>query len=114
VNARRPNDSVAIWAENGSYHCDWGPLDHTWARFDREPIEVGPTMVTTESFAAGLYIFGPRQWGGALNTIEIAADDRIYWHADAHGQRWTWELFPAHFTDGQTRDIQFMIGRWPD
>ncbi|WP_207543269.1 hypothetical protein [Mycolicibacter heraklionensis] len=28
-------------------------------------------------------------------------------------QRWTWELFPAHFADGKGPDDIF-VGRWPD
>ena len=110
--------SVAMWFDrdtNGIRHLqsDWGRIEYTYARFDRDPIYVGSTILTTEDYAAGVFMFGPRELKGSTATVEIVGD-RMFWHADAHGQRWTWELFPAHFVDEVPRQIDFMLGRWPD
>jgi hypothetical protein len=48
---------------------------------------------------------------GEVSVTEV--DGRLFAHIDYEGQRWTWELFEAHFSDGEG-PLDLFIGRWPD
>lgn len=90
--------------------CEWGILENTSA----DPLrEGGPRhlmLITPEH--AQLLQFQPHI--GPYGDIDSATvvDERVFVHKEFNGHRWTWELFDAHWWDGQGPEI--LIGRWPD
>lgn len=90
------------------WECDWGRFENT--QLDpRYPIP--HIMLTTVGFVSFLQR-GPGLMRGALVSVSDR-DGRSYFHREHDGQRWTWELFEAHFVDGGARP-GFLVGRWPD
>lgn len=120
--------------------CDWGRIEHTDPRPDRGA--VGHLLLATGWVIGGQLDKGPiyrardvdddyRIRWQAYNATSHG--DRLFvstaWPIYSHGdgtpredgaeepptgcQRWTWELFPAHFADGKGPDNIF-VGRWPD
>lgn len=118
--------------------CDWGDVDFSHPRPDRD--EVGHLILATrwsiDRAADGVsYLFyrdcdsdGRTRWQEYTVTTSC---DRTFlhtaWPIYNHGegnpaesgtdpplpiQRWTWELFDAHWFDGFQQEIY--IGRWPD
>ncbi|RFZ11203.1 hypothetical protein DSM43518_02043 [Mycobacterium marinum] len=96
------SNSVEIRKVNGGWECDWG-------RIYNHPI--GPLALITKSYLESI-ICGPHTGrGGGVYSAEII-DGRTFVHLDRDGQRWTWEVFPAHWEDGGWPEI--LVGRWPD
>lgn len=88
---------------------DWGEIEHPNPRPDRG--EVGHLLITDAGWFHDLC-----HWGPALFP-----DGRVYRATDGarrflnlqYGQeRWTWEMFDAHWADGHP--VPMLIGRWPD
>lgn len=105
----RPPIAIEL-EDSGKVWCRWGVIEHSCPRPDRG--QVGPLMIVTPDYLRELIDNGPREWphGG---THSVTTDGRrVFAHHDYHGQRWTWELFPAYFTDNLGPPI--CIGRWPD
>lgn len=104
----RINDTGAV--------CDWGTIEHPEPRPDLA--EVGHLMVTT-----GDYVDKLLRQPGALKVpprgphigfhSATTRGGRTFVHHDYNGQRWTWELFPAHWWDG-LKVSDLYVGRWPD
>lgn len=102
--------AIHIPDDDGYFWCEWGPLEHSCPRPDLG--QVGPLMITTIGYLRELLDSGPKEAprGG---THSVTVDGRrVFAHHDYNWQRWTWELFPAYFTDNQGPPI--CIGRWPD
>lgn len=113
----------------------WGVIDYPDPRPDRG--EVGPLIIAVaaslheeeEYYARGCtpegrtrwqYYSGVRKQSGRLflstaypiySSINIHDDSG--WIFSKETQSWTWELFPAHFADGEG-PYGVYVGRWPD
>lgn len=90
------------------WECDWGRIENPQldTRYPTPHL-----MLTTVGFVKFLQ-GGPGYMRGGLVSVSDQ-DGRSYFHLDHSGQRWTWELFEAHFVDGVARP-GFLLGRWPD
>lgn len=115
----------------------WGRINHPDPRPDRN--EVGHLILglpmRVKAAMNGEYRFRQRDTAGRRLWQEYRTTTQgertflhtawpIYDHGDGipagdRGelrptpiQRWTWELFPAHFADSP--DVPWLIGRWPD
>jgi hypothetical protein len=73
-------------------------------------------MLITRLYVDLLAKDGPVLWAhkGYRTDSVTFADGRVFAHLDWQGQRWTWELFDAHWSDGCKSPIGLMVGRWPD
>lgn len=100
-----PPDDEHPW-----YWCEWGPLDNGDPR--PELGQVGPLMIITPRYLRKLINEGPQDapWEGVHSATVDGR--RIFAHHDWNGQRWTWELHPAYFSDNE--GPQIIVGRWPD
>ena len=95
--------------DGGLVWCQWGVIEHSCPRPDRG--QVGSLMIVTAEYLRELLDNGPREW--PRGTHSVTTDGRrVFARHDYNWQRWTWELFPAYFTDNQGPPI--CIGRWPD
>lgn len=95
--------------DGGLAWCQWGVIEHSCPRPDRG--QVGPLMLVTAEYLRELLDNGPRE--RPRGTHSVTTDGRrVFAHHDYRGQRWTWELFPAYFTDNLGPPV--CIGRWPD
>lgn len=100
--------------------CDWGRIEHPQARPDRG--EVGPLMLVSRDYFGKLFKKGQlRRIGGFHSVDAVPAEEpvtdetelRLFFYVDHDGRRWTWELFEAHWADGNPRPRVY-VGRWPD
>lgn len=102
------------WRCRHWWECDFGILEHTDPRPDRG--EIGYLMVSTQDYFENLLqssTVWPRK-GWRRDSASVRGGRRFQ-HSEWNGQRWTWELFDAHFHDrGPTDKQQLLIGRWPD
>ncbi len=134
--------SIDNWPPVHGHHieCDWGRIEHPDPRPDRG--EVGHLILAMgwtvgANLAAGpVYHARDVDDDGRVRWQEYTAteqDGRIFlhtaWPVYSHGdgtpsedgseepptgcQRFTWELFLAHFADGKGPE-DIWIGRWPD
>ncbi|MCA9843232.1 MAG: hypothetical protein KC491_01145 [Dehalococcoidia bacterium] len=99
--ALRFDDGGLVW-------CKWGAVKHGNPRPDRG--EIGHLMLIPARYLREL-LKGSREWPHGTHSVTVDGR-RVFAHHDYHGQRWTWELFPAYFTDNLGPPI--CIGRWPD
>lgn len=95
--------------------CDWG-------RFTNADLSPHPPihylMIAHTSWVSYVKKNGPtiapryvdESEGGIVSVT--SENDRTFFHLDHNGQRWTWELFPAHFADRYPSGL--LVGRWPD
>jgi hypothetical protein len=104
----RPPIAIEL-EDSGKVWCRWGVIEHSCPRPDRG--QVGPLMIVTPDYLRELIDNGPREWPHGTHSVTTDGR-RVFAHHDYHGQRWTWELFPAYFTDNLGPPI--CIGRWPD
>jgi hypothetical protein len=106
----RPVGSVSTcrhWIDS-----DWGIVEHTDPRPDLG--QVGHLMVTHADYIRYLAKDGPYMSptkGGRIDSVTFDGD-RVFCHSEWRGNRWTWEVFDAHWWDHLPSEI--MIGRWPD
>lgn len=115
--------------ENDGWECDWGPIEHPDPLPDHG--RVGPLMVMDRDYFGRLFKKGPRpRANGSVDSVttvpvdqngrvidrdeDIAADTelRLFVHVEHGSQRWTWELFEAHWWDDKGPKVY--VGRWPD
>lgn len=99
------------WNDTNDLECDYGVIEYGDPRPDRA--EVGPLMLVTDDYLLEL-MFEPQPRSaheGALHQV-TTADGRLFAHVYHGGGHWVWELFNAHFQDGQGPGIH--VGRWPD
>lgn len=107
--------------------CDWGRIEHTDPNPSRG--EIGPLMITDADYLRLLLGDGPRErlrkapgqpaaewpspgvWVTEWHSATVDGD-RLFVHVSYQDQRWTWELFEAHWWDRLPSEI--MVGRWPD
>lgn len=94
--------------------CDWGVIEYARAR---PPDEVGHLILVSKQGFCDLLRHGPNSLGvpGTMSRATFTGFGetlRRFFHLDYNGQRWTWELFDAHWADGCS--FQVYIGRWPD
>ena len=98
------------WECRHWWECDWGRFDNMEADPRRG---LGHLMVITGEYVHQLLVGGPQERIDRGITSATAVGERIFVHLDYGGQHTTWELFGAHFWDGEgLGDI--MVGRWPD
>lgn len=91
--------------------CDWGRIRNPDAN-PRFPID-SLVLVGDSWFMERLLLTGPVELShGEIASATVGQDGRWYVHMEYEGQRWTWEVFEAHWWDGD--DLPIMIGRWPD
>lgn len=106
--------SMELRIRGDSIECDWGVIEHSEPRPDRG--EVGHLMIATSDYVSQLLREGPDDChchhGGANSATEL--DGRLFAHIDYEGQRWTWELFNAHWWDNAPQTPALLVGRWPD
>jgi hypothetical protein len=95
--------------EWGGCGTPWGDIEHSDPRPDRG--EVGHLMLCMPEYADRLLSTGPELHHGALHSVTESARGRFA-HVEYGRARWTWELLPAHFSDGQGPPI--LLGKWPD
>jgi len=90
--------------------CNWGVINNGEADPRRE---LEHLMLVTGDYIRELLQSGPipGPHGGVHSATTQGS--RIFAHLDYNGRRTTWELFDAHFDDGQGPD-DILIGRWPD
>lgn len=104
--------SVELRIREGNVECDWGVIEHSDPRPDRQ--EVGPLMLAVGWCIGGRLDKGPipdDRYG--LVNVKMEDADRLFLQIDTAEQRWTWELFEAHWEDGQGPK-NMLVGRWPD
>lgn len=103
--------SIELRWENDDLVCDYGAFEFGDPRPDRD--EVGPLMLVTADYLKELMEDRRPQAasGGALHQV-VADGDRLFAHVHYFGKHWVWELFEAHFQDGEGPEIY--VGRWPD
>ena len=118
----------------GEAVTQWGVIEYPDPRPDRG--EVGHLILATTASLRGddyyardctdegrtrwQYYSGPKQQDGRLflsTAYPVYSSNNIYddngWIFTDETQSWTWELFPAHFSDGGgPHDVY--VGRWPD
>lgn len=95
--------------EDCGIECDWGTFEHSQPRPERG--QVAHLLLVTPEMVARLLEHGPRDFHGATHTA-TTDDDRTFLHVEYQGQRWTWEVFEAHWWDH--RDPPIMVGKWLD
>lgn len=106
--------SIKIWLviKGCSFHweCDWGRLENPSVRTDLPVSHLIVMRVKTFDRIHSRPESNPRGSGTFSATTQKG---RRFIHFDNDGQRWTWELFEAHFWDGGGPE-DLLIGRWPD
>lgn len=104
--------SVSIEITFLDISCKWGSIDRSDPR--PECGDVRELMITTREYFDQILALGPTTAPNGSGAIHSGAviDGRRFAYIDYDGRRWTWELFDAHFTDGQGPEIY--IGKWPD
>lgn len=114
----RPNDctmgvSKPIGFTDHCHHhieCDWGAIRNSEAD-PRRGIE--HLMLIGADYVQQLLTEGPCSLSRVAGVGSASADgERLFFHLEHEGQRWTWELFDAHWWDH--KGSQIYIGRWPD
>lgn len=93
--------------------CCWGRVEHPDPRPDRN--EVGHLMLVGTDYVQELLANGPllrQKRAGRVDSV-TSDGERLFAHVDYYGKHWTWELFEAHFADGEGPD-NMLLGRWPD
>jgi hypothetical protein len=111
----RMSVELRITADGRNLECDWGVIEHG----NPKPChgEVGHLMLITPDYVKQL-LTRPK-WTCLCSFKTATTDgDRIFAHLDCEGQRWTWELFQAHWFDdnwfGNNGGPPILVGRWPD
>lgn len=91
--------------------CDWGAIRNSEA----DPrLGIEHLMLIGADYVQRMLFSGPHTLGRTPGVGSATADgDRLFFHLEHEGQRWTWELFEAHWWDGNGPD-DILIGRWPD
>lgn len=89
---------------------DWGEVVHGNPQPSRG--EVGYLILTQAKWFHDLYHWGPTMHTDGRIYRATVTNGRRFVHLAYQGQRWTWEMFDAHWADGCT--IPTLLGRWPD
>lgn len=98
--------------------CCWGRIDYPDPRPDLD--QVGHLMLTSAGYISELRYSGPRTHplrDGRIDSVTVdqtTNPHRLFVHSEHKGRRWTWELFDAHWNDGNHNGHRWLIGRWPD
>jgi hypothetical protein len=108
---------LRITTDGRNLECDWGVIEHG----NPKPClgKVGHLMLITPDYAKRLVEKGPHE-PHCCGVNSVTTDGgRTFVHLDDYrGQRWTWELFEAHWWDdnwfGHNGGPPILVGRWPD
>lgn len=120
--------------------CDWGRIEYSDPRPDRGEVghlvlamgwiigsnlDKGPSYIARDIDGDGRVrwqeydatardgrLFIHTAWPVYSQGDGLPAEDGSEFPPTGH-QRWTWELHPAHFADGQGPEVIY-VGRWPD
>jgi hypothetical protein len=94
---------------HGDCECDWGVIEYG----DPDPYldQVGHLMLITPDYVKQLLSHPTLYPPGSVSSA-YRSDDRTFVELLYENKRWTWELFEAHWWDGEGPEIY--IGRWPD
>lgn len=112
VNPAANEENMSIELRRNSRNeleCGWGTFENGEADPKRGLRHL--VLITTE-WVKQLLTDGPAPNPRGGITSATSDGERIFAHLDYDGDRWTWELFDAHWWDNGSPDI--MVGRWPD
>lgn len=105
-SSEEPHPRHNHWVE-----CDYGAIEYPNPRPDRG--EVGHLMLVEQNYVSRL-LDQPNliAQGGRIDSATVH-NGRTFAHVDYRTMRWTWELFDAHFSDGEG-PYDMMLGVWRD
>ncbi len=99
--------SIELRIRDHQIECDWGRINPA---ADPEPKQLLlATRAQVESLLDGC---APDRHGGIISATK-SDDGQLFAHLYRDGNHWVWELFDAHFADGDGPQ-DMMVGRWPD
>jgi len=98
------------WQGVNNIECEWGVVSNPCP--DLEPLRREPRklMLITPDVVHRI-IQEPQERDGGISSV-TSDGDRIFVNLKAAENHWVWELFEAHWEDGEGPEI--LIGRWPD
>jgi len=103
--------SVELRIDEGFAECDWGRFDNPEGDSRNE---LHHLLLSTTEYVEDLLKNGSKisPSGREVHSVTLV-DGRIFAYIDCGGDRWTWEMFDAHWWDGNGNQ-NLMVGRWPD
>lgn len=107
--------SVELRIENREVVCDWGIFgDPPCIRWNDNSIivqNVAPLILVSKTFADDESCSARKHlWAACVNFY--TESDRRFMRIDVDNGTWIWELFDAHWEDGEPSNVY--IGRWRD
>lgn len=93
--------------------CDWGVITHARPEiFGRGLVRVAHLILVSKHWVDTLLTLGEPDYCDECVCTVTESEGRKFFTAEAENGRWTWELFPCIWWDGEVPNVY--LGRWPD